>query len=380
MNERTPAEVFPPGDFLREEIEARGWSQSEFAEIIGRPIKTVNEIIAGKRRITPVTAKELEAALGISARSWMNHETIYQLHNAHPPSERIRKEATIRSLFPVRDLVNRGWLEASGNPDVIEAQLLDFFEIKSLEEQPQLCHAARRSESSERLSPHQLAWLFRVKKLARACKTAKYSERVLSLALEQLKNLMTAPEDTARISNILANAGVRFVIVEPFLGARIDGVCLWLDKNSPAIGMTLRFDRIDNFWFVLRHEIEHVLQRHGEDQPIIDSELEKSPADEKSPEKQLEEERIANMASAEFCMPQSVLNDFLARAGHLPSRKHVMKFAMTQRVHPGIAVGQIQRKLGRNDLFRNQLAKIREYVTATALTDGYGQAAPVLDI
>jgi HTH-type transcriptional regulator / antitoxin HigA len=97
MNEKIPAEVFPPGDFLRDELEARGWSQSEFAEIIGRPIKTVNEIIAGKRRITPTTAKELEAALDISARSWMNHETIYQLHNVQPAPDRIRKEAKIRS-------------------------------------------------------------------------------------------------------------------------------------------------------------------------------------------------------------------------------------------------------------------------------------------
>ena len=378
MNERTPAEVFPPGDFLREELEAHGWSQSEFADIIGRPIKTVNEIIAGKRRITPSTAKELEAALGISARSWMNHETIYQLHNAQPAPERIRQEAKIRSLFPVRDMVNRGWLEASGNPKVIEAQLLDFFEIKSLEERPNPAHAARRSESSEKLSPYQLAWLFRIKQLAKACEVAKYSETKLSKAIEQLKNLRSSPEDTSHIPSILNNAGVRFIIVEPFAGSKIDGVCLWLDKNSPVIGMTLRFDRIDNFWFVLRHEIEHILQRHGIDNPIIDSELEKPAAEGRDHGEQLEEEVIANSAAAEFCISQPALNDFLNRVGALPSRKKVIGFAILQEVHPGIVVGQLQRKLGRYDLFRNQLAKIREHVTSTALTDGYGRTTPVL--
>ena len=378
MNERIPAEVFPPGDFLREELEARGWSQSEFAEIIGRPIKTVNEIIAGKRRITPTTAKELEAALGISARSWMNHETIYQLHNAQPAPERIHQEAKIRSLYPVRDLINRGWLEASGNPEVIEAQLLRFFEITSIDKGPELAHAARRSESSEELSPHQLAWLFRVKQMAKASKVGIYSETKLLEAIDQLRDLRILPEDTSHISAILANAGVRFVIVEPFTGSKIDGVCLWLTENAPVIGMTLRFDRIDNFWFVLRHEIEHVLQRHGEQNPIIDSELEK-PADEGRDDGELlKEETIANSAAAEFCVSQAAINDFITRIGSLPSRKKVIGFATLQRVHPGVVVGQLQRILKRCDLFRNQLVKVRGYVTSTALTDGYGQIAPVL--
>jgi PAS domain S-box-containing protein len=54
-----------------------------------------------------------------------------------------------------------------------------------------------------------------------------------------------------------------------FPDAKIDGVCLWLG-NSPVIGMSLQYDRIDHFWFVLRHEGEHVLQKHGQDDPIID--------------------------------------------------------------------------------------------------------------
>src|SRR3546814_3007260 len=49
----TAAEIFPPGEFLKDELEARGWSQTELAEIIGRPTRLINEIIAGKRTITP---------------------------------------------------------------------------------------------------------------------------------------------------------------------------------------------------------------------------------------------------------------------------------------------------------------------------------------
>jgi HTH-type transcriptional regulator/antitoxin HigA len=79
MTHRMPAEVFPPGEYLRDEIEGRGWSQTEFAEIIGRPMRVVNEIIAGKVQITPKTAAEIAAALGTSPQYWMNLETAYQL-------------------------------------------------------------------------------------------------------------------------------------------------------------------------------------------------------------------------------------------------------------------------------------------------------------
>jgi addiction module HigA family antidote len=67
-----PAEVFPPGDFLREEIETRGWTLEQFAEILGRPIQTVNQILGAKKPITPETAVEIGEALGTSPSVWLN--------------------------------------------------------------------------------------------------------------------------------------------------------------------------------------------------------------------------------------------------------------------------------------------------------------------
>jgi len=87
MIERTPAEVFPPGEFLRDELDARGWTQIEFAEIISRPPRLVNEIIAGERRITTETAREFSAAFGTSTQLWLDLETSYQLSKTAPTSE-----------------------------------------------------------------------------------------------------------------------------------------------------------------------------------------------------------------------------------------------------------------------------------------------------
>ena len=79
MKERIPAEVFHPGEFLNDELEARNWTQSEFAEIIRRPARLVNEIVMGKKIITTETARELGAALGTSPQYWLNLQIAYDL-------------------------------------------------------------------------------------------------------------------------------------------------------------------------------------------------------------------------------------------------------------------------------------------------------------
>jgi addiction module HigA family antidote len=82
MGNRTVAEVFPPGEFIAEEIEARGWSQIELAEILGRTPKLIGQLIAGKCAVTPETARGLGAAFGTGAEFWMNLERDYRLAHA----------------------------------------------------------------------------------------------------------------------------------------------------------------------------------------------------------------------------------------------------------------------------------------------------------
>ena len=73
---------------------------------------------------------------------------------------------------------------------------------------------------------------------------------------------MTDPEEVRHVPRFLSECGIRYVIVETLPKANIDGVCFWLD-DFPVVGMSVRQDRIDNFWFVLRHELEHALNRDG---------------------------------------------------------------------------------------------------------------------
>jgi len=78
-----PDVAVPPGEFLAEEIEARGISQKELARRMGRPLNAINEIVNGKKAITAETALQLEEVMPeIPARFWLNLETDFQLTRA----------------------------------------------------------------------------------------------------------------------------------------------------------------------------------------------------------------------------------------------------------------------------------------------------------
>ncbi len=91
------AQAFAPGEFIREELEARGWSQRDLAEILGRPLQVVNEIINGRKRITPETSLELAAAFGTDPKLWLNLESSYRLWLAKGPNPAIARRAAKHS-------------------------------------------------------------------------------------------------------------------------------------------------------------------------------------------------------------------------------------------------------------------------------------------
>lgn len=78
MSERRHKDAFAPGEYVRDELSVRGWTQAHFARTIGCPVRVVNEIITAKRCITPDIAEPLAAALGTKARLWLDLEEAYR--------------------------------------------------------------------------------------------------------------------------------------------------------------------------------------------------------------------------------------------------------------------------------------------------------------
>lgn len=363
-----------PGYYIREEMEARGWLQRDLAFILACPEQAVNMILSGKRGISPDMARALGEAFDVPAAFFANLQQAYDLAQARMPDPSVAVRREMQSTYPVREMIRRGWIELE-DTTMLETQLVRFFAVKNADDIPYMAHAARRSRYEERgVPPAQLAWLFRVRHIANSMSVPRYSEKGLREALNSFRPLMLAPEDVRHVPKILTECGVRFILVEKLPGAEIDGVCFWLEE-SPVIGMTLRFDRIDTFWFVLRHEVEHVLRCHGRDQEVIDD-LEGERASATSIEIS-EEERLANAAAGDFCAPADKLDAFMVRKRPFFYERDVVAFARLHQRHPGLIVGQMRFRLGRHDYLTRYLVKIRPFVLRGAITDGWGQVVPV---
>ena len=152
MKELLPAQVRPPGAILKRELAARGWTQKDLAQILGRPPQVITEIIRGTKQITPDTALELGAAFGNAPRLWTNLETEYRLHLArrrHASGSSIERRAKIFQRLPIAELVRRGWINGSSNVDELERQVCEFLDVESIDEERQPLVSYRRSSDAE---------------------------------------------------------------------------------------------------------------------------------------------------------------------------------------------------------------------------------------
>lgn len=373
--ERTPAEVFSPGEFIKDEIEARGWSQIELAEVLGRPGRLVSELIAGKRSITPETAKALGEAFGTGAQFWMNMESSYQLSKVKGDgSNAVARRAKLYEMAPVKEMTRRFWIQPTDNIDVLEKSICSFYRKPSIDTPaPQMAHAARKSSSYEEdLTPAESAWLCRVQQIAETMEVKAFSEMDFAAVFGQLKAMLRDADTVRQVPAVLASAGVRFLIVETLPTTKIDGVSLWLNPDTPVIALSLRFDRIDAFWHTLLHECAHVKHKDGlTGQAFLDIDLVGD--EDKVPAEKPEAERKADEFAASFSIPQTDLDGFIARVRPLFSKTRIQAFAAKLNVHPGLVVGQLQyRKIIPYSHSREMLARIRRHLTEAALTDGFG--------
>jgi HTH-type transcriptional regulator/antitoxin HigA len=357
-----------PGEFIRQELDKHNWTQEDLAKILDRPLAVVSRIITGKTSITPDTARELSQALGRDAQFWLNAEAAYQLSRAAKPVDSVRRRAYLYEIAPVKDMEKRGWIGKIDSDEALEAELCKFFGVESINDDLKIDVATRKSDDGEVLTPSQLVWCFRVRQIAKAKKVAEYREERLELCFRDLRKVAAYPQESHKVPTVLESYGVRFVVVEPIQSCKVDGVAMWLDDSSPVIGMSLRYDRVDSFWFTLCHELSHI--RHKDEAPL-DSGL----ADYESIATVVRNsiEKRADEEAADMLVPAQELNSFVLRIGPLYSKESIVRFAHRMKIHPGIIVGQLQHRQEMGYYAnREMLAKVRQVVVPAATTDGWG--------
>lgn len=325
-----PAEAFPVGEYLNDELRERGWAVVEFAEILGRPVQAVSEILNGHKEITPTTAKEIAAATGTSAETWLRLQDSYRLWKLSQSLlddklTDVARRARLASIVPIRELRKRGEIPEA-NLDAQEQAVCALLDISSLDATPEWALAARRSESNAPLSSPQLAWLGCVRRRAAPLPPAPYDPDGLGQLGAQLAATVREPKDLLVLPARLGEVGVRFVHVEKFDDSKIDGAAFF-DDRGPVIGLSGRIAKFDSILFTLLHEIAHIHLGHVHEHAALDIDLAGIATSAR--------EREADKTAARWALPKTLrIKQPISRAG-------VISCAESIGVHPALVVGRL---------------------------------------
>ncbi len=342
---RTAAVPVAPGEILQEELQARGWTQSDLAQILGRPAQVISEIVTGRKSVTAETAVALGKALGTSAEFWLNLQTAYSLHQAMAGtgSEAVAQRARIYRVVPVSALVRRGWLPKTKDARELERAVLKFLGVASLDQSPSVVASFRRSGRAIGDSPGLVAWIRRAETLAEKEEAGCFEPRKLRAAAPELPRLSAMENWQDRVADKLADLGIRYVTVEHVPRTYVDGATLWLSGGSPVVALSLRYVRIDYFWFTLMHELAHVLMSSQTKRSYLDTSWSK-PAPGASSEAQSQEEAAANRMAQDWIIPTDSFRRLrrIKSSGGGFSGAVIRRFASGLGIHPGLVVGRLQ--------------------------------------
>lgn len=329
------AEVFPAGEHLADELEARGWTQAEFAEILVRPAQFVSEIISGKKEITRESAAQIGAALGTSAEMWLNLQDTYFLWKQNrdkPTQEKLREvrlRARLNDLAPMSVLRRRGIITSATTAGQVK-EVKDLFRLDDIMDEPRLRIAARRGNGGEPLTPIQNTWLACVERVLPKPPAKGYSEKALESLAEQISSMVRDPSGFAALPPAFATTGLRLVYVEAFPSSRLSGASFLLD-DGPVIALSGLRRRLDIVLFTLLHETAHIVRGDLDksDGPIID--------DEDQPNTLGDEDKTDALAS------RWMLPDDLPSPPGRVSQEWVERTAQSMGVHPMVIVGRLQK-------------------------------------
>lgn len=361
-----PAQPFPPGEYIQDELNAREWTIDDLADVTGITSRQIINLIQGKSGITPDTARALAEAFGQEAQTWMNLQAAYELAMSAQHDRGIARRAQLYAKAPVRELRRRTWIADTDEIETLERDICSLLGIADIKDEPNMAVAARKSTGYSADTAAQLSWYGRCKNLAQNVYAAEYKDENWEPGIAELMKLATSEEDLRRVPKLLAEMGVRLVVVQHLRQTKIDGVALWLDDSSPVIGMSLRFDRIDNFWFTLLHELIHV--KYRDQNTPVDVDID---SDDDLPEVEVR----ANAEASAKLIPTANMESFIKRMRPHYYQERVVQFAAARERHPGIVVGQLQRRkeLKYNQL-RKLLVKVRERLIGSVITDGWSSA------
>ncbi|MBP7037376.1 MAG: HigA family addiction module antidote protein [Bacteroidales bacterium] len=329
--------ISPPGDTLAEIIELKGISQVDLALRMGRPLKTINEIIKGKAAITPETAIQLERVLGTDADFWLEREKKYRLELAEiEEAERILRDWAWIDNFPIAMMKKLNWISYDNNILSKADSLFSFFEISSRNSFykyyfERAYETAYRASNNSNTNPYAVsAWLKQGEKQAEKIEAPEYNSKVFKDVLLEVKTLMAEqPENYfKKLQSFCLDAGVKVVYTPSLPQTHLHGSTRWIN-DTPLIQLTNLYNRNDIFWFTFFHEAGHII-KHGKKGLFVEG--------LKHSEKDTEKEKEADDFAVKYTLSVEQEAEILES---MPlSKNEIVEYAKKFNTHPAMIVGR----------------------------------------
>ncbi len=335
-NSKYPVEPPDPIDAILFRMQERGLKQADLVSYFGTSSR-VSEVLRRKRPLTVQMIRALSIGLGLSAET---------LIGVSSPDVEQKKGEIDWTKFPIKEMTRRGWLQEISiqAKESIQQVVQNYISEAGLQFGAASFRRTLSGEASSPTTQYALyAWLARVIQRARDKKEnlGFFDESKLSATfLRELAQLSWSVHGPLLAIEFLERQGVA-VVIEPHLkGTQLDGAALKDADGTPIIALTLRYDRLDNFWFTLLHEVAHLWKHIGHDEAFLD---------DLNTESEDRREAEANRLAREAFIPRMI---WKRSEAHLsPSMESIENLARELKIHPSIIVGRIRKESDNYALF-----------------------------
>lgn len=343
-----PSFATHPGTILVDELEAKNFSQIDFAKMIDIKRSLLNEIIKGKRNITADLAILFEKALGIDAEYWLEAQKNYELDKARIEAKNKQQLEAIEVWNVVKHLIPAPFYKKekilSGNPQYDNQTIRDIYGVSNLDQlaaiKVQPIYA--RFKKSTKLKTdvvNIIGWVKLVQFKAKDIIVPPFNQENQELLIRDLREILTKNNDVLnKTQTKLKEYGIKLIYQTKGEKTPVDGVSFWSEGN-PAIGMTLRHNRLDNFAFTLFHELGHIYEHlvNNNTAEFIDLDIK----NEDEEYKNSIEEKQANTFAQNGLIKKEDWEQFSKSIQFDHSEESIKAFAKKIKIHPSIVKGRV---------------------------------------
>ncbi len=337
VSKNVPFLSIGPGEFIKEELEARSWRQEDLADILGMSLKSVNKLIKNKQAITIETAKLLSKAFGQSPHYWINLDTNYRLRlqKETQRDKDVEIKAEIYRHMPINEILKKGWIDKVKDFKSLTDGIKKFLGIEELNfsfMDKIILPNFRKSEAFAQYNKYfALTWFQMAKNCARVFEVNTYNDLALNILVTNSHRYMTLGDGVERLLKDLNEAGIKFFVLSHLQKTYIDGASFF-DNTNPVIVYTARYNRIDNFWFTLAHEIGHILLHLKKPGDFFIDNLDVL---------YTENEKAANKFAEKMLKTKEIFKYFMQYKKYI-SRDRVLDCADKLNINPAVVVGILQ--------------------------------------